>query len=314
VEVKETVLRVWDIVNLCIRWKWTPPIGSQIETTVASQIQAAVVDIISNTIAVFVSNGKLYFFDINSDTDRLCIDVNLSSGSCTGFGLFVPKKTRPTSFRPQSGQSPLFEESQLLFMNLNQELLTVANVKEPLTQAQEEEVRATAVLEDMESQTPFAKMLIEKRRKALDSGKAHVSVKAEEMRAHFDDQPIDADLLVDKMFLKVPSHVLPPLDRICGTFLSSLLISSKRGEDSQKGGNVRRGRGGPLLAEDEDEDKHGMESEDEEDELKERMDDNDEANDQFLEVIGSFDNASDLKEFVFEEDYNWLHSTKSVDT
>jgi hypothetical protein len=199
VDCKEKVLKVWNLLNLTVAWKWSPEGNSSIDSMA--------LDSFANRIAVFTSSKKLLLFPIGGPKPQSQISLSISPKQA----LFVPITKSKSNVAENQSLLVFADHQQGLFA-----LLPKGHSNLGITG------KSILSFEDTDLvQTPFAMMLLEhKERELLNSGH---DLESSVIRKYFDED-VNADRLVEEMFLKVPSHVLPPLEKLCATFLNALLI------------------------------------------------------------------------------------------
>lgn len=135
-------------------------------------------------------------------SNEILASIKVETNTKVMSGIFVKKKLSPTS-----SLYSFMGNSVFYFMNSNQELFKLGDTKESETKF--------VAAEFVEPATPLAMMLLKKREK-------NEKIEAEEMNT-FIQSDMNTDKLVEEMFLKVPSHVLPPINILSKTFLNALL-------------------------------------------------------------------------------------------
>lgn len=163
----------------------------------------------TNHITIFCST-KLYVFDIQNKDKVSFIDLEHENIPEKIFSsIVVPHKTEVNFC------SDLFGKAQLFGMNQKQELFALCNYENKKQFAKQR----TKLIENTDNLTPLAMLFLKKHQK----NEALTESETENVLG----QNIDSKKLVQEMFYNVPSHILPPINVIANSFLSSLLNSCK---------------------------------------------------------------------------------------
>lgn len=128
---------------------------------------------------------------------------------------------------------PIADGSRLIYLNDSHELITV--IEADLVGNLGNDVH---LLRDVEQtiQTPFTKMLIDVKRTELLTGLTGAAASYGKYLSKY----VNSSKVAEEMFLNVPSHVLPPVDKICGQFLDALLGTDDSEDHDEKRKSVIR--------------------------------------------------------------------------
>ncbi|RWS14561.1 WD repeat-containing protein 75-like isoform X1 [Dinothrombium tinctorium] len=273
-ETKATVVRIWSLLSLSVLWRWTPPSPNFVD---CSNLDPA-----TNNVAVFLSNASVKIFSIESKTPLLSINLQKSkldpNNKYIYFSLFIPRKS--------SVADKIFQCSHLCCMNIDQELMVILSKDESDVKDSSSENHLQLV-GNAENFTPFAMMLFNKKDKELSS---NINAEYDDLNKYFEGE-VDSKKLVDEMFFKVPSHVLPPMEKMCSVFLKSLLnIRTEDDEEEEKSHDNDAVEKMAVVEEIEDVEMSKETKNSDEDET----------------VASSFD-FTEIKNFVLNENYHFLN-------
>jgi len=186
IEVREKSVKVWNLLNLTVQYS----------RNFSTAIARTVFDPIMDRLALIATDHKLTVWPISLTAELYNVHLtDLMMGA-----VYVP----------------IADGSRLIYLNEKRELRTIvdADLAENLTN----DIHLLREAEETK-QTPFTKMLIDAKRNELLTGLKETTGSYGKFLSKY----INSTKVAEEMFLNVPSHVLPPIDKICDQFLDALL-------------------------------------------------------------------------------------------
>lgn len=209
VEVRETSVKVWNLLNLTgesllsamlILMESNFSISFLVQYVykheATSKIARSVFDPIMDRLAVITTDHTLTVWPITMATAL----YNVTLEDLVLGAVYVP----------------IADGSRLVYLNQKRELRTIVDAV--LAENLDNDIHLLREAEGTK-QTPFTKMLIDAKRNELLTGLTETAGSYGKFLSKY----VNSGKVAEEMFLNVPSHVLPPIDKICGQFLDALL-------------------------------------------------------------------------------------------
>uniref|UniRef100_A0A1B6EFG8 WD repeat-containing protein 75 second beta-propeller domain-containing protein n=1 Tax=Clastoptera arizonana TaxID=38151 RepID=A0A1B6EFG8_9HEMI len=202
VTTNESNLYVWNILTLTVLWN------------VPLQVDILFADPNSSNMAIFTDSNKLFVFTPSSP-DPLYEHINVCKDGVKPLaGIFIPR-TKLLNHTT----TPWLENSQLYFIDSNQELLFV-----DLEREGEDEKAVANVMESDTPTTPFS-ILVAKETVSSVEEKNNTNM-------HTQFGVLGGDTV--KQLLTAPAHTIPHISSLCESFLKSLVIKKNMGKKELK--------------------------------------------------------------------------------
>lgn len=265
VEIKQLLVRTWNLFSL--------KVASKLKLD-KNSITVAVVDSFSDRVAIFCSNNVLKVLRLFDLTPQITLNIAVEPNT----GIFIPDQ----------------RTSRLMFLDTNQTMYTIVPEDESEQFENSSKMTVSETEKEIPGQTRLARMLIDRKDAEMASGQLLPSITDKDIRNYI-GPGLRVDMLVEEMFSKVPSHVLPPINILSKTFISSLLI-----DDDLEVAKVELGAGSKSNVQEVEMASGGEESEEEKSDNKDQV--------VFLEQVGHFDTFDSKVKF---DDFSWLDEMNS---
>ena len=266
-ETRSSSVRVCDLLNYSVKQLWKPPKNTYIKFNLYDDQK--------NRMACYLTNGTIVLLDTEKEVAKITLSHDTADVRLMVCGIFFPL--------PRVSDDPIFSHHGIILIDQSQKVYAIG-----LSDNKVEELSLSGPIDDEleENLTPFARMCKEERYKV----KKEEKLKQLELNQYLGPS-ITRKKLIEDVFIKVSSHILPPVEKFCTSFLTSLLQLSSSNSSND---NVKE-------IEKYSDAKASDNSSDEEIDEKSK---GKETNDQVPMEVDNF--IDEKPEFVFNENYDWL--------